>query len=121
MKTPLHILAFVFFCVAQVQADSEAILDFRCCLLGYDLGTVGWTFQAQTAISVTSLGSFASIVQGQGPISVGLWTSTGSLLGSVSVTTNSLLVNQSRYEPVPALSLSPGQTYFIVAFAPSGT
>jgi len=102
------------------QTTSEAMLNYHNGDLGYVHGTAGWTFQTQTNLSVTSLGylaEYAGWLAGWGyeSVSVGLWASDGSLLRSCSVTTNSTLVNDTRYEPISAVLLVPGPTYCIGA------
>jgi len=121
-KTLFHILALTpLFWATPVRAASEALLSYTNSSFGFVSGTAGWTFQPQAGVTITSLGCFTNVVATQDPIRVGLWASDGSLLASASVTTTSALVNQSRYEPITALPLSLGATYYIGAFAPSGT
>jgi hypothetical protein len=109
------------FWAAHARAASEALLSYQNSNFGFISGTAGFTFQPQVSVSITSLGCFNDVVTSQGPISVGLWASDGSLLASASVTTTNVLLNQSRYEPITPLPLSIGATYYIGAFAPSGT
>ena len=113
------VLAAAF--AVQGQTTSEAMLDYHTGISGYVHGTAGWTFQPQTRLSVTSLGCLADsvgLVWGLTEVqsvSVGLWAADGSLLRSCSVTTNSTLVNKTRYEPISPVLLVPTQTYYVGA------
>jgi hypothetical protein len=104
-----------------VQAASEGIVSYVGSDGGYVTGTAGWTFEPLAPISVTSLGCFDYILNGNGesPMSVGLWASNGSLLASNSVSATSPLTDQSRYEPITPVTLTPGLTYHIGAFYPT--
>jgi hypothetical protein len=114
-------VALAATCAVQGQTTSEAMLHYHTGISGYVKGTVGWSFQPQTRLSVTSLGCLADfvglvwgLVEVQS-VSVGLWATNGSLLGSCSVTTNSTLVTSSRYEPISPVLLEPAQTYYVGA------
>ena len=77
--------------------------------------TIGWSFTANNNLSVSSLGLFDETTGT--PLSqnhqVGLWTSTGTLLSSVTVRTNSALTGSFRYESITPVSLTSGSTYFL--------
>jgi hypothetical protein len=89
---------------------------------GYVEGTGGWCFDSLTSISVTSLGAFDSTISDSAsPIEVGLWDHTGLLLASVTVTSNSTLVDVSRYESITPVTLTAGLTYYLGAYATTGT
>jgi hypothetical protein len=87
--------------------------------LGYLNGTLGWSFQPTTFITLTGLGCFTNAIGSEG-MAVGLWKSDGSLLASNLVTTLSDLAGLSRYESTAPIFLDPGQTYFVGAYNPSG-
>lgn len=80
-------------------------------------GTIGWTFQPLTDISVTALGAFDYDLP-VGPVSVGLWNSAGDLLASSTITSSSTSVGQSRYETIVPVALTLGQTYYLGEFSP---
>lgn len=82
-------------------------------------GTIGWTFQPLTSISVTALGAFTYNLP-SGSTDVGLWSSDGTLLASSIITSDSTLVNQSRYESIAPVMLTPGLTYYLGEFSSSG-
>ena len=82
-------------------------------------GTVGWTFQPLTDLSVTALGAFEYNLP-SGPVDVGLWDSAGDLLASSTITGGSTLVDQSRYETIAPVTLTLGQTYYLGEFSPGG-
>jgi len=105
----------------NVEAASEGIVSYVASDGGYAFGTAGWTFQPLAPISVTSLGCFDYILNGnnESPMSVGLWAANGSLLASNSVTATSPLVGQSRYEPITPVVLAAGLTYHLGAYYPS--
>lgn len=118
----LTVVALAATCTVHGQTTYEAMLDYRPRPLGYVHGTGGWTFQPQKKLSVTSLGCMAEFIDGGisgGQVTVGLWASDGSLLASRTVSTNSELVNKTRYEPISAVLLMPAQTYYLGAY--SGT
>ncbi|MFN5970186.1 MAG: DUF4082 domain-containing protein [Microcystis sp.] len=77
--------------------------------------TVGWSFTANDNLSVTSLGLWDetpadSLSQTH---QVGLWSSTGTLLGSATIQTNSPLTGSFRYAPIAPVALTSGLTYFL--------
>ena len=78
--------------------------------------TAGWTFQTTNAFTVTELGCFANVFEdnpGVTSVQVGLWDDSGSLLASNSITPASTLFDQTRYESITPVSLSPGQVYHL--------
>jgi len=89
-------------------------------IMGFTIGTAGWSFQPLTDVSVTALGSFDYLVNGYGPIAVGLWTADGTLLATHTITSGSTLANECRYEAISAIQLSSDQTYFVGAYVISG-
>jgi len=115
------LVALLLFVRATTSQASEGIVSYVASDGGYVFGTAGWTFQPLESISVTSLGGFDYILnaQNQTPISIGLWADDGSLLASNSVTATSLLVNQSRYEPITPVLLTQGLTYHLGAYYPA--
>lgn len=82
-------------------------------------GTIGWTFQPLTSISVTALGAFTYNLP-SGSTDVGLWSSDGTLLASSIITSSSTLINQSRYESIAPVMLTAGLTYYLGEFSSSG-
>jgi len=108
---------------SQIANATEGMLSYVNSDGGYTFGTSGWTFQPLTPISVTSLGVFDYILnpsaQNQSPMSVGLWDNGGNLLASNSVSASSTLLNQSRYEPITPVTLTPGLTYHLGAYYPT--
>jgi len=122
MKNSLLLLIVTFLAISNSPA-SEALLSYQNSEGGYVTGTAGWTFSPAANISVTGLGVFDSIfaLPNEGPISVGLWNASGTLLSSSLVTSNSSLLNSTRYEAVAPTFLTAGLTYYIGAYAPGGT
>jgi hypothetical protein len=86
-------------------------------VIGYDF-IVG-----ATSLEASALGLFDQDLDGFSEAhNVSIWTSTGTLLGSVTVPTGSLapLLGEFRYAPLPApVTLFSGQTYVIAANYPS--
>jgi hypothetical protein len=123
MRAIYFLAAITLLVRAQICLATEGMLNYVASDSGYAFGTGGWTFQTLTPISVTSLGVFDYILnpnaQNQSPMSVGLWDNSGTLLASNSVTATSLLVNQSRYEPITPVTLTPGLTYHLGAYYPT--
>jgi len=103
------------------SSAAEGITFYMNSIVGYVNGTAGWSFTPQTPISVTSLGCFDYITTQPNGISVGLWAPNGSLLASSAVSSSSTLVNQTRYESISPIVLSPGQTYYLGAYVNGGT
>ena len=83
-------------------------------------GTIGWTFEPLTEIRVTDLGCFQFYVQDQGAVQVGLWTDSGDLLASNTVSATDLMVNSSVYQAVTPVVLSSNTVYRIGLHALSG-
>jgi len=113
----------------SVRADnrSEAILNYAgstseiySTIYSAINGPVGFTFQPLTTISVTELGYFDYILTRPGSISVGLWAADGTLLASNTITSGSLLLDQSRYESITPIFLQAGETYYVAAFSATG-
>jgi uncharacterized repeat protein (TIGR01451 family) len=79
--------------------------------------TLGWEFQANSDICVTSLGFFDVGADGLlASHQVGLWTSGGTLLGSVIVTPGSALDDGFYYEVLASqIILTAGNTYRVAA------
>ncbi len=77
--------------------------------------TVGWSFTANDHLSVTSLGLWDETPAD--PLAqthqVGLWSSTGTLLGSATIQTNSPLTGSFRYAAIAPVALTSGLTYFL--------
>ena len=77
--------------------------------------TVGWSFTANDNLSVTSLGLWDETPAD--PLAqthqVGLWSSTGTLLGSATIQTNSPLTGSFRYAAIAPVALTSGLTYFL--------
>ncbi len=84
--------------------------------------TVGWTFTALNNASVTALGIWDIVMFGGNRTShrVGLWAENGTLLSSQLVTTTTPIYTSAhgatfRLEPIPAVTLTAGETYRIGA------
>jgi hypothetical protein len=113
--------------MAHAQGSFEAMVsyvgttsDTHSPIISTEPGTIGWTFQLTTGISVTSLGALTYNLP-SGSTDVGLWNSDGTLLASVLVTSGSMLVDQSRYVAITPLLLTAGQTYYLGEYSSSGT
>ena len=88
---------------------------------GVDIATplsVGYSFTANQAVTVTSLGVYNDNFQGgslQSSHDVGIFTTSGVLLTSVTVTPLSTLQDGFRYSSIASLNLVAGNTYLIAA------
>jgi len=127
MKKSLSILILAFaISAAHSQGTFEAISGFTQGSISGPVGSVGgWTFTPLQGIQITALGCFDSspnytLVSDQGPITIGLWTDSGTLLVSSVIYNTNNLVNQTRYASITPFTLSAGQTYRLGAYAPSG-
>jgi len=111
------VIPFLFF-PTQAQA-SVALQSFTGGSLFTDVNgtnmTVGWSFAANDNLSVTSLGLWDETPAD--PLAqthqVGLWSSTGTLLGSATIQTNSPLTGSFRYAAIAPVALTSGLTYFL--------
>ncbi|BBH39999.1 hypothetical protein myaer102_25430 [Microcystis viridis NIES-102] len=111
------VIPFLFF-PTQAQA-SVALQSFTGGSLFTDVNgtnmTVGWSFTANDNLSVTSLGLWDETPAD--PLAqthqVGLWSSTGTLLGSATIQTNSPLTGSFRYAAIAPVALTSGLTYFL--------
>ncbi len=113
------IVAVLVMACVGARAD-EAMLSYFATDGGYGV-VAGWTFQPVTNISVTSLGCFDELFSdNDGSIEVGLWAPDGTLLASNVISSNSPLVNQSRYEPITPVTLRASLTYTIAAYSTNG-
>ena len=86
--------------------------------------TIGWSFLVNQDFTVEDLGLWDATPSG--PLGesheVGLWTGDGStLLASVTIQTNSPLVDSFRYEAISAVNLFAGNTYRVGALFTSVT
>lgn len=120
MKCLFKILLLLGIGAARVQAQEECLIDSFSAINTLVSGTAGWTFSPVTTTVITHLGCLDDVVNAQGPIEVGLWSSGGSLLGSVSVSLASPLVNATRYQAITPVHLSAGQTCHIGIFSTNG-
>ncbi len=118
MKTLATVfLTFGMALFAGAQGYVEAITSFSSPSTGENDGTIGYTFRANQALSVTDLGVFAYVVDKTSPMRVGLWDSAGNLLAEKLITTGSQLVGTSYYEALQSpVSLLGQQVYHIGAF-----
>jgi hypothetical protein len=123
MKLILSILALAAAWTAGAQGTSEAILNYSSTASGPVSATAGWTFQTAAYINVTDLGCFADVFVNNPvvtKIQVGLWDSAGDLIASNSVSSTSTLYDQTRYESITPVLLSPGANYHIGVFYSGG-
>jgi hypothetical protein len=83
----------------------------------------GFAFSVTTSGSVTALGIFAgpalTLPVGQN-FAVGLWTSSGTLLASTTVTSTDTAIDSFYYHSITPITLSAGQTYVVGAQMGSG-
>ena len=112
--------AFVFASPLPVQAGP--ILDLEpggnpliCGGCGVGGSTFGWAFDVTSAITVDGLGAWDFAADGIGPaVEVGLWTDSGLLLASATLSDASPLESSAgdgawRFEDIAALTLDPGR------------
>lgn len=127
MRTLVWLIMVVSAPWVQAQGTFEAMTGYvgttspnLGAITSTEPGTIGWTFQPLTDISVTALGAFTYNLPSQST-DVGLWNSAGMLLASVVFTSSSTLVNQSRYIAITPLLLIANQTYYLGEYSSSGT
>ncbi len=97
----------------NATASNELLsIDF-----GGNNGTAGWAFTSSQNLTITSLGGLllGDLSGASFPIDVGLWSSTGTLLGSAVITRSSQLINGSLYEAISPIMITAGDTYIVAA------
>ncbi|MEX0676189.1 MAG: PEP-CTERM sorting domain-containing protein, partial [Pirellulales bacterium] len=103
---------------ASIAVDNLGTLEFSI----FGEGTLGWEFQTNAALSITSLGFFDRDDDGLNVAhQVGIWDSDQNLIGSTVIPsgTSASLVNGFRYVSVAPINLASGQNYIIAATQPS--
>jgi hypothetical protein len=75
--------------------------------------TIGFVFRANDDMRVTALGWYGASGTLNSAHRVGLWSSTGTLLGSAIVTPGATGASLFRYVALPTTLLTAGQVYFI--------
>jgi len=132
MKNPrLFAAVYVCFSIVCSNASAEPIIDFISSY-SYDWDgntyTLAYDFNVSDTITIDALGILD--IGGDGlsdSHEIGLWTTSGTLLATTTVTTSSTLADPSAsglgnyiYEPIDTLVLGAGD-YRIGAFYPSGS
>lgn len=88
-------------------------------VVGGSDATAGWAFTSSQNLLVTSLGGLLLADIGiSSPIEVGLWSSDGTLLSSVTITSSSQSNNGSLYQAITPVSLIAGDTYIVATGTP---
>ena len=124
MKFLLSLVLLAANCPAFAQSTSEAILGYSGSFSGLVSTTAGWTFQPNANLSATSLGCFANIFANNptaSAIQVVLWGQSGVLLASNTITSSSILIDQTRYESITPVALASGLVYHLGVFYPGGS
>jgi len=122
MKLLISLTAIVAAWAAFGQGTFEAIEDYDSNNPGQWNGTVGGEFTVTNPVTVTAIGCFDYLFGiNTGPIQVGIWNSSGTLLASSTLSSTNTLSNQSRYQAITPLFLDPGQTYSMGACSTNGT
>jgi hypothetical protein len=123
MKYLLSLAVLAATCTSLAQGPSEAILGYEASgVIGY-AATVGWTFHSTNANAVTWLGCFAKVFEDNpqvNSVEVGLWSDSGLLLASNSITPASILFDQTYYESIIPVWLAAGQVYHLGAYYSGG-
>ena len=132
----LAIIAAAFLAVgwAAQPANADLILDLNtggsataCGGCGGPGQTYGWSFRVTNAISIDGIGFWDAGSNGLGTpsVAVGLWTSSGTLLRSATVTDLSTVVASASadgrwlFEDVLSLILDPGDYLIGGVFLPT--
>ena len=115
----LALAALFVIAASTAQAQTPALLSFTSTTSFPSFNstnqTIGWSFTANNDISVTDLGVYDTTPAtrlGQSH-QVGIFSITGTLLGSTTVQTNSPLTGSFRYASVTPFTLTAGQTYLL--------
>ena len=118
----IFVAALALTLLACLPARATLVLDLTgggtaepCRTCGGSGETFGWSFTVNNTITINGMGIWDNGSNGIGPSTqVGIWTSSGSLLGSTTVSNTSSVVasasNQGSWlmETIAALTLSPG-------------
>jgi hypothetical protein len=122
MKYLAHVTVLLCgIAAAQAQGTYEALLNYSNATPGTLSSTAGWSFTPQINIQVTHLGCLDYVFTSQGPIDIGLWTDSGTLLAQSQVFSTNTLVNSTHYVAlVNPIVLLGGSTYRVGAFSPGG-
>jgi hypothetical protein len=106
------------FSSLRASAQQEAIPFFTGgSAVGYADNGAGYAFTPVDPMVVTALG-FGGANLAQYPFQVSLYSSLGTQLASATITTGSTFYNQTYYETVLPVILTPGSTYYLGAEAP---
>ena len=133
-RTILVSLAIIALAITSLPArSSQLALDFTGTLQNRfqaDL-TFGWSFTANQALRVDGLGFFDDeIIDGQGLLQdhlVSLWTDTGTLLASTTITNASTAVASTAadgrwlFNDITSILLTAGNDYVIGAHDPASS
>jgi hypothetical protein len=110
----------------HAQGDVEAVdytgARYTEYIVGYiNDDTMGWAFSSSQNITIDSLGwLYAGIAPPSTQVvSVGLWSTDGTLLRSTVIDNNSVSINGNFYESINPIFIPAGST-FIVAVGTSG-
>jgi hypothetical protein len=116
MKRIITFLSACALAIATRASAAEAIYSFspQTALVGYAIGGGGFAFSPTASLSVTSLGFGGGDLSYQN-YQLSLWDSGGNVLSTAEVSTGSSFYNQSYYENIAAVTLTPGQTYYLRA------
>ena len=78
--------------------------------------TLGFSFTADTPLSVTALGAFDWEHDGfASSHEVGLWDENGNLLASTAVASGDTLIGDFRYKTISSIQLTAGNLYYVGA------
>jgi Domain of unknown function (DUF4082)/PEP-CTERM motif len=125
-STGWALLVSILLMSAHAQAAPGLGVDFSSDPgpFGHSGFNLGWSFTANANVEVVGLGNWAGGVtappEDDGypkPQQVGLWNSSGTLLASVYVTGNEMLVGSAPwvFESIAPVELVAGQTYVVGA------
>ena len=120
MKTICSFLSvsLVSFCL-HVSAQQEAIPSYSILpgnVVGYATNGAGFAFSPSVPIAVTALGfSYGNDTAPFDPYRVSLFDASGHQLATAQLTTANALHNQTYYQSISAVNLTPGATYYVGA------
>jgi hypothetical protein len=102
-------------CVAQTPAVTSFSNGTAFVTIDGTNLTAGWTFTVNQTLTVSALGfwEFNTSLPLTATHPVGLWNSTGTLLASATVQTNSPVTGSWRYASITPVTLTAGQSYVV--------
>lgn len=114
ITTTAFLASALLFC-PRVRAQQEGITIYSYSqIVGYTANGAGFAFSPIVPVAVTALGFNSSDLE-YNNYNVGLFDAGGNTLATALVTTGNTFFNQTYYQAISAIDLTPGNTYYVGA------